>query len=138
MAGQPTKHDALTEICQHIAIGLPRKHACAMAGVHDSTLRRWILDEKEKGDRSPYAGTLVALERAEAVFIGTATAHVLANMATEPGLALKVLERRAPQDWAPTQRIAGHDGGAVELNIAANARAAEDLLARFGRGPVEA
>ena len=134
---QEPKYDRLTDICNHLAYGMTRKAACALEDVCTSTLRKWILDEKEWGEGSRYFGTMGKVERAEGQFLQAATMSVMAGIKDDPHLALKVLERRSPAEWSASRKITGADGGPVQVDVSASVRVADDLLARIGATPHE-
>ena len=51
------------DLLKHIAEGLPRTTACALVGVTDRTLRRWVA--RGKAGESPFKSFLSDLKKAE-------------------------------------------------------------------------
>lgn len=92
-ASGPNKYTVNTveAILRNVAIGLPESRAAQLAGIHRSTLGEW---KKKWGDLSD------SLVRAQAVAQDELYGVVRAGMAKNPRLALEVLERRFPSEWA--------------------------------------
>ena len=92
-ASGPNKYTVRTveAILRNVAIGLPESRAAQLAGIHRSTLSEW---KRKWGDLSD------ALARAQAVAQDELYGVVRAGMAKNPRLALEVLERRFPSEWA--------------------------------------
>jgi hypothetical protein len=101
-ASGPNKYTVNTveAILRNVAIGLPESRAAQLAGIHRSTLGEW---KKKWGDLSD------SLVRAQAVAQDELYGVVRAGMAKNPRLALEVLERRFPSEWAAhsKHRVAG-------------------------------
>lgn len=128
---RPTKHHLLPEVCKHIANGVPIKHACAAAGIASSTLRGWLADEERQGEDSPYAGTHEAIESAKAASVIGLLDQIYAAASDDWRAAAWMLERRFPNDFGKVTRLAGPDGGPVQVEVQSEARAAERILARL-------
>ena len=92
-ASGPNKYTVRTveAILRNVAIGLPESRAAQLAGIHRSTLSEWMRKWGELSD---------ALARAQAVAQDELYGVVRAGMAKNPRLALEVLERRFPSEWA--------------------------------------
>ena len=78
-------------ILRNVAIGLPESRAAQLAGISRETLSKW----KGKWDDMRNA-----LAHAEAIAQDELYGVVRKGMAKNPRLALEVLERRFPRDWA--------------------------------------
>lgn len=81
----------VTAILRNVAIGMPEGRAAELAGIRAGTLSDW---KKRWGDLSD------ALARAAAVAQDELYGVVRKGMNKNPRLALEVLERRFPQEWA--------------------------------------
>jgi len=92
-ASGPNKYTVrcVEAILRNVAIGLPESRAAQLAGIHRSTLGEW---KKKWGDLAD------SLVRAQAVAQDELYGVVRAGMAKNPRLALEVLERRFPGEWA--------------------------------------
>ncbi len=101
--GRPTKctPKVIAVACAHIASGLPKVHAYALAGIAESTARDW--ERRGEAGEAPYADFLRARARATAEHVQMR----LANMA-KPGADWRreawLLERLEPKTFAPTTR----------------------------------
>tara|TARA_R110002020_G_scaffold38760_1_gene116056 strand:+ start:78 stop:686 length:609 start_codon:yes stop_codon:yes gene_type:complete len=78
-------------ILRNVAIGMPITRAAQLAGIHRSTLTEW---KKKWGDLCD------SLAHAEAIAQDELYGVVRQGMAKNPRLALEVLERRFPSEWA--------------------------------------
>lgn len=129
--GRPSKHHLLPKICDQIRSGMPIKMACATSGVGYTTLRTWCADEERNGEASTYAGTVMAIEQAKAESVSTLLASIHKAARDDWKAAAWILERRFPEDFAKVQRLTGVDGGPVQIEVQAEARAAERILERL-------
>lgn len=91
--GGPNKYnpDTVEAILRNVAIGMPEGRAAQLAGISAGTLTEW---KKKWGDMAE------ALARAGAVAQDELYGVVRQGMAKNPRLALEVLERRFPNEWA--------------------------------------
>jgi len=91
--GGPNKYnpDTVEAILRNVAIGMPEGRAAQLAGISAGTLTEW---KKKWGDMAE------ALARAAAVAQDELYGVVRQGMAKNPRLALEVLERRFPNEWA--------------------------------------
>ena len=97
--------DVQEKIIQALHLGNHRKHAAAYAGIDEATLRRWIARGRDSDDE-PYTSFRKAVEQAEA------KAQVMAmgciTKAARDGdwrAGAWILERRAPEHYAPRSRL---------------------------------
>lgn len=60
--GDMTREEALSQIRQRIALGVPVKRACEQVGIIRSTYYRWEEEEKEKGQSSAEADPATSFE----------------------------------------------------------------------------
>jgi len=91
--GGPNRYnrDTVEAILRNVAIGLPEGRAAQLAGISAGTLTEW---KKKWGDMSE------SLARASAIAQDELYGVVRQGMAKNPRLALEVLERRFPSEWA--------------------------------------
>ena len=100
-------------ILRNVGIGMPESRAAQLAGISRETLSKW----KSKWDDMRHA-----LARAEAIAQDELYGVVRKGMAKNPRLALEVLERRFPNDWA------AHSKHAV-TGVIAQTQISPDMLA---------
>jgi hypothetical protein len=112
--GRPPK--ALTEvrlrrILRKVIAGVPPERAAIAAGVPKRTWAGWL----EKGRRpdavEPYRSVAERLDHAVSLFQESLVEDVDAGRQKDPRIALQVLERRFPEDWADPSR------GGVTVNL---------------------
>lgn len=87
-------------ILRNVAIGLPEGRAAQLAGVSRETLSKW---------KGKWGDMVQSLAHAEAIAQNELYGVVRKGMAKNPRLALEVLERRFPNDWAShsNHKVAG-------------------------------
>ena len=78
-------------ILRNVAIGLPESRAAQLAGISRETLTKW---------KGKWADMRSALAHAEAIAQDELYGVVRQGMQKNPRLALEVLERRFPSEWA--------------------------------------
>ena len=78
-------------ILRNVAIGLPESRAAQLAGISRETLSKW---------KGKWGDMRNALAHAEAIAQDELYGVVRKGFAKNPRLALEVMERRWPQDWA--------------------------------------
>jgi hypothetical protein len=112
-------------ILANIARGMPQGAAAATAGVNAATLIAW---------KNRYGDFAEAVTRAEALCQADLVTVVRGGFAKNPRLALEMLERRFPRDWAAASKM-DHSGavvtGAISVDLIAKlqtARAQRDGL----------
>lgn len=91
--GGPHKYNQQTveAILRNVAIGMPESRAAQLAGISAGTLSEW---------KKKWADMREALARAAAVAQDELYGVVRQGMQKNPRLALEVLERRFPSEWA--------------------------------------
>ena len=94
-------------IFRNVAIGLPEGRAAELAGISARTLCYW---------KKEYEDLTQALARVNAIAQDELLGKVRAGMERNPRLALDVLERRFPKDWAPQSKHA-HAGMILQSAI---------------------
>ena len=87
-------------ILRNVAIGLPEGRAAQLAGISRETLSKW---------KGKWGDMKHALAHAEAIAQDELYGVVRKGFAKNPRLALEVLERRFPNDWAShsNHKVAG-------------------------------
>lgn len=115
-AGRPSvlTEDVRTKILTALGMGAFREVACRIAGIHPSTLCRWM-----QRDDEPFASFARQVEETEASAEVRASAMLLDGAATDPILAMKWLERRHKDRWAARTEVTGKDGGALQVQQSA-------------------
>tara|TARA_R100000808_G_C2079531_1_gene103933 strand:+ start:123 stop:638 length:516 start_codon:yes stop_codon:yes gene_type:complete len=94
-------------ILRNVAIGLPEGRAAQLAGIRAGTLTDWKKDHQDVAE---------ALARAGAVAQDELYGVVRKGMDKNPRLALEVLERRFPKEWAAHSKHA-HAGIMMQTTI---------------------
>lgn len=111
------------KIIEALRLGVPQSTAITYGGISDTTYYRW-LQEGAEDDATPQLRDFrdaVKAARAEAEVRSVA---VIQNASRKTWQAAAwFLERSFPQHWARTDRheLTGRDGGAIELNVDADA-----------------
>ena len=105
VAGRPTKYTPETSkiILDAIGLGVPFRHACAMAGIDESTFSRW---------RDRYADFADAVKAAEARAVAGRLARIRRAEDESWQAAAWYLERRYPQEFGRTVQDVNHGGQA--------------------------
>ena len=87
-------------ILRNVAIGLPEGRAAQLAGVSRETLSKW---------KGKWGDMVQSLAHAEAIAQNELYGVLRKGMAKNPRLALEVLERRFPSEWAShsNHKVAG-------------------------------
>jgi hypothetical protein len=88
--------DVKTHILLALRAGSHLTVAAASAGVCEATLHRWLTDRRPQF-RAFAADARQAIAEGEVVLVG----RIGQAVNRSPGVALKLLERRHPQRWAP-------------------------------------
>jgi hypothetical protein len=110
--GRPTVlSDTVREkILLALRMGAFREVACRVAGIHPSTLCRWMQREDE-----PYASFAREVEEAEAAVEVRASHVLLEGAEKDPILAMRWLERRHKDRWAARNEVTGREGAPVAI-----------------------
>lgn len=112
--GRPPK--ALTEvrlrrILRKVIAGMPPQSAAVSVGVPKGTWKVWLEKGRKPDAVEPYKSLVERLEIAIAMYQESLVQHVDVGMVKDPRVALNVLERRFPEDWADPSR------GGVTVNL---------------------
>lgn len=93
--GRPSKftEPVKERILEALRVGASRRTACALAGVDEASLRRW-LDKGKKESEGSYHEFLAAVLEAEAHPNARALGIIYREMENRPDLAWKFIERR--------------------------------------------
>lgn len=89
-------------ICALVAKGVPQAAAAGSVGIPRRTYQEWLARGREPGAVEPYLSLAEKLERALDEYHTSRAIEV--SESTDARVALAVLERRFPNDWAPVQR----------------------------------
>lgn len=113
--GRPPK--ALTEvrlrrILRKVIAGMPPQSAAVSVGVPKGTWKVWLEKGRKPDAVEPYKSLVERLEVAIAMYQESLVQHVDIGMVKDPRVALNVLERRFPEDWADPGRA-----GSVTVNL---------------------
>jgi hypothetical protein len=118
--GRPSKctPEFIAAVCKQIRAGLSRRLACVRSGLAQGADGPWM--QRGRNGEEPYATFVAEVSKAEADFLAGMTDVVVSGAADDPKLALAVLERRAPEDWAKTERteLSGPNGSAIRVEDA--------------------
>jgi hypothetical protein len=123
--GKPSKctEVLICRLVEHVERGSSGVQAAMLAGVGRSTFHEW----RQRAQREPdsiYARLFRRIEEAE-LTVGARAAGVVVDLlgSEEPRVRLAAarffLERRQPDEWGPRRevRLAGHEGGAVGIEV---------------------
>ena len=84
-------------LCRDLADAVPRRHACARAGIGVRTLRRWLARGK-KGE-TPYAALLAEVKKAEADAVAKHVSNIELHSTDSWQANAWILERRWPEEF---------------------------------------
>ena len=90
-------------ILRNVIRGHKRGEAAELAGVRAATLYNWMQEHPDLGE---------ALAHAEAAFVHEMLDVIRSGFPRNPRLALELLERRLPKEWAPLSRTE-HSGAVM-------------------------
>lgn len=107
--GKPGRPSALTEtttklFTQALLSLNTIDDAFVIAGIHPSTGHRWIAKGK-KASAGEYRDFYEAVEEARAKAKALLVGKVVVAGRSDANMALKILERRYPKEWARTQKL---------------------------------
>jgi len=88
--------ETVTFLLRQIAIGHSQQQAAYMAGISPETVSAWKVKHEDFG---------FAVERSRALYREVMLAEVHKGIPRFPRLALDLLERHSPKDYAPTKRV---------------------------------
>lgn len=116
VGGRPTvlSEEVRNKLLTALGMGAFREVACRLAGIHPSTLCRWMQREDE-----PYVSFARQVEETEASVEVRASAVLLDGASADPILAMKWLERRHKDRWAARTEVTGKEGGALQVQQSA-------------------
>lgn len=123
--GRPTKFtpELGNKIIEALRLGVPQSTAILYGGISEPTYYRW-LTEGDKDDAPPNLREFRESVRAARAEAEVRSVAVIQNASRKTWQAAAwFLERGFPQHWARTDRheLTGRDGGAIELNVDAEA-----------------
>ena len=90
-------------ICDIVATGATMERACARKGIGYRTVKEW--KRKGRDGEEPFADFLEMLEIAEAEALSQLETSAHSKGLDDGYLAVKILERRAPETWQPRQIV---------------------------------
>ena len=134
--GRPTKlsPDVTEKICSGIRSGLYLHSAAELAGVHISTVNRWMAAANSEDAEGPHAAFRAAVKKAESE-TQVATLDIIRQAAAKGNwtAAAWYLERRHPELWGRHGRDA-READQEPQEAAQNAeQVRSDVLARISR-----
>lgn len=98
--------DELTvEICRALRMGFTRRVGARCAGIDEDKLAQWMHRGREADPGEPTRVFYEAVLEAEGHGVQRLEQLVLDGAEVDPHMAMKVLERRSPDDWARRERI---------------------------------
>jgi transposase len=134
--GRPSKlSPEITErICAGIRSGLYLHSAAELAGVHVSTVNRWMAAGADEGAEGPHAAFRTAIKKAESE-TQAATLDIIRQAAANGTwtAAAWYLERRHPELWGRHGRDAREASQEAQEPAQNVEQVRSDVLARIGR-----
>ncbi|NVJ20493.1 hypothetical protein HUW62_04555 [Myxococcus sp. AM011] len=128
---RPTKltPEIQKQICDYLRSGLFRRAASGLVGVDEQTLSRWFHRGASEA-RGPYREFFVAVNRAEAEFMQSATETLQAASTTNPKHVQWLLSRRFPELYGRRDNV---EAKSPEDQTADTAALRELLIDRLGK-----
>jgi transposase-like protein len=120
---------------------LPLASACRRAGINPDSFYEWR--KRARAGEEPYATEVAKIEAVRAELEEELAGKLLGlardgnkHQAVQLNATKHLLARLFPEDWEPARRVevSGPEGGAINLNLEADARLLE-RLARLAAGP---
>lgn len=127
MAGRPAKLTPRVQasLVRDLKAGLTRACACVRAGITYATLKTWVHRGRKGGkDNAAYSTFLAAVKKAEQDAVARNVGVIQKAARKTWQAAAWWLERKAPQDWARTERqeVTGKGGKAIQHDHNVNVR----------------
>jgi hypothetical protein len=99
--------DVLARLVEAISNGNTRKNAAAYAGVHPSTLRKWLAKGKKRLTRTngDYVSLFAAIKKAEAEAVDKHVRLISSAADKHWQAAAWWLERKYPDEWGSDKRL---------------------------------